>query len=882
MAAARSRWLLPAVLALGLLVGVTTFQATSGVTAAAARDSFERDVERSSEAFTTQLDRIELALNAVHGLHQGQRVTTDSYGAFVGQLAGGTTLTERFTGVEAVGFAHERTGTVAFQMVEPEGISLSFADVRRHPELTAGLWRSVDRQGTSIIALRPGLPGTAAMVTPLTSEEAPQDPARSPDLRGWSLVFIDEEAILHDATRGAGVLATVTPLAGEAAGSTQPGMVPEVDTTSATDPDLAGAVATRVEFGAHGWELAFTPAATATGLWLRLQHAAMGLAGAAIVWLIGWVIHAQVTGRRRAEVEVAAATASVREQERRFRTLAAASPIGIFLTDEHGQVAYTNHRLAEILQVHRERLLGTGLWEHLRPDAETAGELLTRLSRDPEASLRCRPTTAAQERVLSVRASALVDADGAVTGYTGTAEDITDQVAAHRQLAQREATNRALADRFAHQARHDALTGIPNRVQLLERLAYVAAREPGELALLLLDLDGFKLVNDTLGHAAGDDLLVTISQRLGEFVRDGDLLARLGGDEFAVLLEGGRQPQAALRLADRLLATIQRPVELGAETVTVDASIGVAVHAASTTDPEELLQQADLAMYAAKEAGRGRVELFAPQMGTATHHRHTLERELRGALERDELTATYQPIVELATGHIVGVEVLARWDHPHLGMVPPSEFIPAAEHAGLITLLGSRIRRRALDAGRPWWAEHGTVVAINASARELTEPGYAAQLLRELTEHHLPTEAVVVEVTESQLATNSTAVEELQVLRSRGVRVAIDDFGAGYSSLARLRSLPVDVLKIDRSFIDGLEDAGGRSLVEAIVQLGRTLGCELIAEGVETRAQADELTSMGCPLAQGYLFHRPMPASAITALLHAAAGGRLRLVAAAR
>ncbi|MFP4312078.1 MAG: putative bifunctional diguanylate cyclase/phosphodiesterase, partial [Nitriliruptoraceae bacterium] len=509
-------------------------------------------------------------------------------------------------------------------------------------------------------------------------------------------------------------------------------------------------------------------------------------------------------------------------------------------------------------------------WASLQPDETDRRRLLDRLTADPDQAVRCvLLNDDGDEQVLSLRATAIVDAVGHVTGYTGTAEDITDQVAALEQLAEREATNRALADRFAHQARHDALTGVPNRVQLLERLEELAERDAGKVALLLIDLDGFKLINDTLGHAAGDDLLVVISTRLTAALRDDDLLVRLGGDEFAILTGAGRQPQASLGLAERLLETVQRPIELHGERVTVGASIGVAVWSGGPANPQELLQQADLAMYAAKEAGRGRIELFAPALGTATLQRHTLERELRQALESDQLTADFQPIIEVASGRIIAVETLARWHHPDLGAVPPAAFIPIAEQAGLIPLLGSVIRRRALLAAGRWWSQDRIKTGINVSVRELTEPGYATMLLRELAEHDLPTEAVVVEVTESQLATSAAASKALQTLRSRGVEVAIDDFGAGYSSLARLRTLPVDVLKIDRSFIVALDEPAGRSLVEAIVHLGQTLGCELVAEGVETREQAEVLEAVGCHLAQGFLLHAPMPAAAIDELLQA-------------
>lgn len=387
-----------------------------------------------------------MALNAVHGLHVGERVTTDAYRAFVAQLAAGGTLTERFAGVAAVGLAHERDGTSAFQMVEPTGISVSFADVRRHPELTADLWRSVDRDDTTIVSLDEGLPGPSAVVAPLSTDATAGHTAAPADLHGWSLFS--------------------------------------------------------------------------------------GLGVVAIMWLMGWSINAQMSARQRAEVAVEQATESLRDQEQRFRTLAADSPIGIFLTDARGQVTYTNHRLAAILGVHRQQLLDDGLWEYLQPDPLARGKLLARLSSDPEQAVRCIPITDVEDQVLSLRATALVDADGGVTGYTGTAEDITEQIDAHEQLAEREATNRALADRFAHQARHDALTGIPNRVLLLERLSELSRlsdEAAGDLALVLLDLDGFKLVNDTLGHAAGDDLLVAISQRLTACLREDDLLVRLGG-----------------------------------------------------------------------------------------------------------------------------------------------------------------------------------------------------------------------------------------------------------------------------------------------------------------------------------------------------------------
>lgn len=847
---------------LGVVLATVAGVASWRVSQESERAAFERSTVRATDAFESQLERIDMALNAIHGLQSGQIITSDTYRAFVEQLTAGSTLSDRYPGVEAVGFAHERDGVIAFQMVEPSGVSLSFADVRQHPELPAGLWRGAENGSTTLIELTPGLPARFVLAAPLHGQREAADGADGAASRlGWSLIFVDDEVLLAEALRGSALVATISD--GDATDASR------VADPVARDPRAATGFERTIRSGLadHTFEVSYHPVAGSATWWQRYQHIGLGLAVLAIVWLAAWGFHVQVSGRHRAEVEVRRATSTLRAREQQFRALARSSPIGIFLTDGSGAVRFANRRLAEILDVEDDELLGARLWERLGIDAGGCADLLADLAGDEPRTVTLEPPGTDTRRVIALRAAAVLGKDGEANGYTGTVEDITEQVASHAALAEREAKNRALATRFAHQARHDALTGVPNRLHLTEQLTSTADRPAGSVALLLLDLDGFKLVNDTLGHAAGDELLVDIGERLAACARDDDVLARLGGDEFAFLLRTGEQPRSALALADRLLAAIQRPVTVSGETVTVGASIGVAVTTAETRSPDELLQQADLAMYAAKAAGRGRVELFVPEMGTATHQRHTIERELRSAVDDGGIDVAYQPIVDLTTGAVVAVEALARWNHPALGPISPAEFIPVAEHTGLIEGLGALVRRTAIRDAAGWWRDFGIDLAVNVSAREFAHPAFGDRLRAAAEDGGLPAHALIVELTESQLATNAAAVEDLAELRDRGVRVAIDDFGAGYSSLSRLRALPVDILKIDRTFVAGIAEPGGASFVRAIARLGATLGCQLIAEGIEEPGQVTATAEAGCHLGQGYHFHRPMPADEIAALL---------------
>jgi diguanylate cyclase (GGDEF)-like protein len=438
---------------------------------------------------------------------------------------------------------------------------------------------------------------------------------------------------------------------------------------------------------------------------------------------------------------------------------------------------------------------------------------------------------------------------------------------------------------YAYQALHDPLTGLPNRARLREHLAQVLGGPHADrVAVLLLDLDGFKRVNDSLGHPAGDALLVQVAERLLNATRGSDTIARLGGDEFAILLENVRTPNEVSRVADRVLAAVSAPFVLDGADAVVGTSIGITFGAqvadvAPDGGPvdvdalsDTLLRDADLAMYRAKAAGKGRYVFFDPSMYAEAVSRLEREADLRTALERGEFRLFYQPIVALDTGTAVGVEALVRWQHPLRGMVAPAEFIPLAEEIGLIIPLGRWVLGEACRQARDWAAAGwGTdlTVTVNVSGLQLYDPGFVDEVGAALAAFEIAPHRLVLELTETVMVDRpALALDRFTALKRLGVRLAIDDFGTGYSALSYLRQFPFDVLKIDKSFVD--EVAGGgqpAALAAAIVALGEAFALRTVAEGVESAEQAAALGVLGCAVAQGYHFSRPLAASAVTAWL---------------
>lgn len=467
---------------------------------------------------------------------------------------------------------------------------------------------------------------------------------------------------------------------------------------------------------------------------------------------------------------------------------------------------------------------------------------------------------------VSDRATFLRDASGQVRYCVGVLSDISERKRLEIALAQ--------------QALSDPLTGLANRTLFRDRVEHALAtadRTGRACAALFLDLDRFKTVNDSLGHAAGDRLLVAVAESLRQCLRASDTLARLGGDEFAVLVEQIETPQEAVRVAERLVGALARPFWLSGREIIVRTSIGIAVSGPTIAGASALLRAADLAMYEAKSAGRGSYALFEPTLHQAALDRLALEHDLRAVVASGGLAIAYQPVVDLANERIVGAEALVRWSDPVRGPISPREFVPLAEEIGLIIPIGRWVRAEAFRTAAGWVrdipVDASFTIGVNVSARELVEPGFVEHVERALAEAGLSPDRLVIELVETSVhQTGDDGVAVLRSLRERGVGIALDDFGTGHSSLGQLDSLPISILKLDRTFIQKSTSwEGGDAAVEAVVRLGHAFGHIVVAEGVEEPAQAERLLALGADRAQGYLFGRPAAADVIGALIAAEA-----------
>jgi diguanylate cyclase (GGDEF)-like protein/PAS domain S-box-containing protein len=583
-------------------------------------------------------------------------------------------------------------------------------------------------------------------------------------------------------------------------------------------------------------------------LWLRLHISGVRGGDGKLRYTVS---HAEdITERHRQELEL-------RASEQRYRAVVESSPAVIARFDRDHRLVYLSPAFEQLTGTPVDQMLGhtasifgvadEGQWKNALDRVFSSRERL-----DTEWEV---PMPAGGVLWFQSRAVPEFGEDGEVEHVLVMNTDIT-------------ALKRTEAE-LAHQALHDPLTGLANRALLLDQLARILARRQRvaqAVALLFLDLDRFKVVNDSLGHIAGDQLLVHMAKRLASALRPTDTVARLGGDEFVVLIDDFTDPRDPLVLAERIHRVLKAPVQVDGNEVFTTVSIGIAVANAPDDTAEGLLRDADAAMYLAKARGRDRYEIFDEELRTQATERLQTESHLRRALEMGEIEVYYQPELALDTGVMVGAEALARWHHPVAGLLEAGAFIELAEDSGLILDLGEWVLIEACRQAGEWQRERPDfplTIRVNLSARQIAQPDLVAQVVAALAGAGIDASSLCLEITETALMSDPAAgLKVLQDLRSLGVELAIDDFGTGYSSLSYLKRFPVDVLKIDRSFVDGLgEDPDDTAIVTAIISLGRALGLRLVAEGVETRSQLDELRRLGCDRAQGFMFARPRPAA---------------------
>ena len=587
--------------------------------------------------------------------------------------------------------------------------------------------------------------------------------------------------------------------------------------------------------------------------------------------LIGIYLGVLAAAVRAAARQSNARIASEREAERQGQMVALLlrdfeehSADVLWEIDRHGRFTHVSNKLDQLLGAGEDRqALDKGLVESLAQRSPGGREsdgmkaLRRALEKDkPFRDVQLTIQMADSLRWWSVTAKPLVDDGGRTVGWRGVISDVTQQRLAHQRLT--------------YQAHYDSLTGLVNRDQLRSRLSQsleACSNSPRRCALLCLDLDNFKTVNDSLGHSVGDGVLRLVAQRLQSVMRRADLVARLGGDEFAVLLDDVRSDEEVQQLSQRLLLVLNAPGEVLGRAVSVGASIGIALMPDHGTTIDEVLGNADLALYAAKEGGRGRCETFAAWLGERSRRQVSIEQELRLALARNELSLQWQPIVDAQSWHVRGAEALLRWQHPVLGAISPVEFIPVAEKSGLIGEVGAWVLLEACRTARQWLPDLS--ISVNVSPVQLMREHFLVDVKAALAESGLDPGRLEVEITESVFLDDAaTALANLHGLKELGVRIALDDFGTGYSAFQYLRRFPFDTLKIDRAFVrELLTHHDARAIVRTIVGLANTLGMRTVAEGVEEPAQLEVLRLAGCSEIQGYLVARPVAVRQLASLL---------------
>ena len=560
-------------------------------------------------------------------------------------------------------------------------------------------------------------------------------------------------------------------------------------------------------------------------------------------------------------------TADLRRSQERFLSLVQNSADVNMILRADATIDYESPAVERVLGYRVEDREGKSALEFVHPDDQgwasgLLGDVVTTPGSQVSGEFRVRHADGSWRTIEAVGKN-LID-DPAVAGLVVNYRDVTNR--------------KELEDELRHQAFHDSLTGLANRALFADRLGHALDRSKRghhPLAVLFVDLDDFKNINDSLGHGDGDELLVGVAARLSGALRTGDTIARMGGDEFAVLVEEAPDADSPVEVAERLLATLQAPFEHRGKELFIHASIGVAVSTGRDQTADELLRNADVSMYKAKGSGKNRVQVFEPSMHAAALARLALKVDLERALERDEFFVLYQPIIQLASHELVGAEALLRWRHPERGVVGPAEFVPVAEETGLISPLGGWVLEQACRQVRAWddvAPDRPLTISVNVSGRQVTERGFVDEVARVLASCGLAPGRLVLEFTEGVLMQDTEAtLATLNDLKRLGVRLAIDDFGTGYSSLSYLRQFPIDILKIDRSFIASMANGPDETaLMHSILKLSDTLHLETVAEGIEEPGQLDALRTLGADLGQGFLFAKPLDATALSTMLASA------------
>ncbi len=556
---------------------------------------------------------------------------------------------------------------------------------------------------------------------------------------------------------------------------------------------------------------------------------------------------------------------ALRQSQQRQQLLLNTVPYGIQESDLSGRITYSNKAHHQILAADEGTLKGRYVWE-FQPDQKERQFLkkyyveLVQTQPIPEPYITTNKTLDGQQKVLEIVWDYLRDSDDNLQGFIAVISDIT--------LRKRQ------EERILHLAHYDTLTNLPNRFLSMDRLSQLlmhAKRQQQHAAVLFMDLDNFKKINDLLGHETGDRLLMEAADRLRQTLRQDDTIGRLGGDEFIILLGGLKGSDKLMSIAESLLDKFREPFRIDDRELILTATIGIALYPQDGEDASTLLRHADSAMFYAKEQGRNNYAFFTPEMNRAAARRLSVEQQMHNALERDEFYLHYQPLYRLQDNQLTGVEALLRWHNPVLGNVAPDEFIPIAEQTGLIVKIGEFVIKTAMQQACQWQQLQPTLhMAINLSPAQFRDAGLSKFIIDKIAQYPMMPDTLELEITEGVLLSGYADTDIiLKKLTDMHIRLAMDDFGTGYSSLSYLRRYPFHVLKIDRSFItDIIEDQGDRELVNAVIAMAHGLGIKVVAEGVETDAQRLLLKDMACDYAQGYFFSKPLRAEEITAKIH--------------